>query len=160
MLLLHDIESARDNLLAFGVSDVSIERSPPVTAAALAAVEQRLGHRLPDDLQQVYLAEAGALKFRWKTQLLGDACKAGYTELLSPQKVAKEFEEQIGMAEDARREGLDKADEGYQLLVRDWPNWIPIFRFPNGDRLGADPLRRRTSADLSAAAMDRVGFLR
>jgi hypothetical protein len=92
-------------------------------------VERRIAHGLPDALRQVFLREAGGLKFRWNTDVFGAECKRGCAWLLSPEEMAEAFKGQVGIAEEARRDGLDATSEGYRALVTDWP------RQPTGQKL-------------------------
>jgi hypothetical protein len=131
--MLNEIQAARRDLLGFGVRDISLETAPPVTSGTLQDVETRIRHGLPDALRQVFLGEAGGLKFRWSTDVFGPECRRGYAWLLSPEEIAEAFKGQVAIAEEAQRDGVDATNEGYKALVRDWPHWIPVFRFPSGD---------------------------
>jgi cell wall assembly regulator SMI1 len=131
--MLNEIKAAQRDLLNVGVKDVSLETTPPVTAGTLQDLESRIGRRLPDGLRQIFLQDAGGLKFRWTTDVFGPGCSRGLAWLLTPQAIAEMFKEQVGMAEEAKRDGLDTANDGYKALVRDWPRWVPVFRFPSGD---------------------------
>jgi cell wall assembly regulator SMI1 len=146
--VLNEVRSAQRDLLAFGVKDVSLQTSPPVTLAELQAAEMRIGYRLPDTLRRVFLTEAGSLKFQWDTDLFGSECEGGYAWLRSPEEIAETFQDQVGMAEEAHRDGLDVGSDGYEALVKDWPHWIPVFRFPAGDCFCLDVSEASTDAPI------------
>lgn len=132
-MLLNAIQAAEQDLLNYGMRDVALEVAPPVTLGVLQDAETRIGRALPSTLRQVFLSEVGGLNFHWDTDAFGPECRRGHAWLLSPQEIVDSFKEHVALAQDARRDGLDRTNDGYRALVSDWPHWIPVFRFPSGD---------------------------
>lgn len=56
----------------------------------------------------------------------------GFT-LLSPLEITRQFHEFREFVKEIVKNGLDQEEAGYAALVRDWPYWLPIFFFDNGD---------------------------
>jgi hypothetical protein len=137
-MILDSIEAARRDLTALGVTDMSFRSAPPVTPNVLGEVEERIGHRLPDALRQGFLQETGGVKWQWFSDLFGLHSRRGCAWLQSPQEMADGFEDQVAMAEEAKSSGETATSAGYQAMASDWPNWIPVFRFPSGDSFCLD----------------------
>jgi len=132
-MLLNEIEAAKQDLLGFGVKDVSLQTCAPVAPGTLQEAEAEIGVSFPTALQGVYLHETGGLRFAWNTEVFGPECKRGCAWLLGPKEIVEERRNLLGTVADAKAEGLDRVSEGYGALVKDWPAWVPVFRFPSGD---------------------------
>lgn len=100
-----------DFVSLFGQSDVHrFEPPAPNAASAIAATEQRLGHRLPDDLRQFYTQCGSASLFEGEIRLLA-------------------------LDEIDRVSVLQLHDASEEVLPA---TWIALFDMLNGDYVGID----------------------
>ncbi|MFS0916464.1 SMI1/KNR4 family protein [Brevibacillus sp. 179-C 1.1 NHS] len=95
----------------------------------------------PDTLRNFYLDQASSIKFNWESKLriFGDECKFGGINLLSPTEIISFIDEMQWLVQESK----DNHDElnnnlGLQALVDDWPHWLPVISFENGDAFCID----------------------
>ena len=90
---------------------------------------------IPQELFQLF-ETTERCSFRWidpsKKIFNGDFYYGGFT-LLSPLEITRQFHEFREFVKEIVKNGLDQEEAGYAALVRDWPYWLPIFFFDNGD---------------------------
>lgn len=93
----------------------------------------------PSELLDIY-TQMGDCKFDWNTtdgKTFGENFKYGSLHLMSPNEIKCDMAWMREIATEAMKEGWDNAP-GYAALVRDWPHWMPVFSFDNGDRFCID----------------------
>lgn len=136
MTLVDRMERVQGQLALIPEVDIkSAAHFPPVSSAQVDRVEQELGYAFPSTVREVYEREAGGTRFLWTAppHTFGPECKYGELSLIPPDQVVRHFEGLRSLAEDARREYDLDAFPGWAAIARDWPFWIPIFAFGNGD---------------------------
>ena len=118
----------------------SVEVSVPefgavVDIAEVRDAERRLGSSFPESLRSLYTTEASRARLRWTAtpDVFGPRCRYGDLELLAPADVVKHAEGLRALAADAARDYDPNEYPGWGAIGRDWPSWIPIFAFGNGD---------------------------
>lgn len=138
MDLLRRVKHVRHTLADVpGVQIDALESSAPVSDEDVIVLEQRIGHRLPASLRQVYTEQAGSVRFFWtaEPEVFGPTCRYGELALLHPSTILDHAEGLWALAEDARREYNLETEPGWAAIANDWPSWVPICVFGNGDYL-------------------------
>jgi cell wall assembly regulator SMI1 len=133
--LLESVKSAQNRLKSiFEVECCELALLPPVTEADLSCIETDLRLRLPEDLRSIFINETGGLVFKWSLShlIFGPEIKFGALHLLSPEQIVSVSSDLHSIVKDTIEEGLAEK-VGYDALVKDWPFWLPAFRFSNGD---------------------------
>ncbi|WP_219834277.1 hypothetical protein [Paenibacillus sp. R14(2021)] len=99
-----------------------------------------LNTELPVSLKRIFLEETSGLILCWDTSVdkFGDSCKRGYLHLLSPKEIITTYREMLEVVKESSSDPEVSSNAGLQVLVRDWPSWIPLFRFPDGDAFCID----------------------
>lgn len=85
-------------------------------------------------MRELFFDDMLACKLVWEAsgQLYGDSFTRGYIQLLSPEEILAQFNDQKFEAKEASLNQSEN-DAGYQALINDWPHWIPLFKFRSGD---------------------------
>ena len=111
--------------------------NPPIAINEIETIEKSLPDKLPKLLKNFYSCEAQSLKFTWEAKdksIFGDECKRGILNILSPKEILGFWNDMQSQVHEARQNDEELQENvGIQALVKDWPFWIPIVRFPNGD---------------------------
>ncbi len=115
-------------------TDISL--SEHCNSSEINELEKKFEIQFSKQLKDIYLNHASTIQFSWNVDdnRFGLNCKRGFVNLLSPKDIISKYDDMISMV----GEGVANPDElaeneGLKALVEDWPNWIPIFSFPNGD---------------------------
>ncbi|MFC7677811.1 SMI1/KNR4 family protein [Paenibacillus sp. GCM10028914] len=120
-------------------------------------MESHLKVELPEALKNIFLSEASGLLLKWfaPPEIFGEKCTRGYFHLLSPIEIIDLYEDMLSMVSDLSVNNSEiETNEGLQVLVADWPNWIPIIRFPNGDAFCVDIKNNHSIVFLEHDVMD------
>ena len=119
-----------------GVETSKVTLSEPCSSFELEELEKKFGTTFSNQLKDIYLNYSSSILFSWSVDdaRFGLNCKRGYINLIPPIDVIKRYEDMISMVEEGKfnTDELEE-NEGLKALVEDWPNWIPIFSFTNGD---------------------------
>jgi|GEM_PF-2490568 len=110
--------------------------SEPCNSSDIDELENKFKIEFSKQLKDIYLNHTSTIKFSWNIDdnLFGLNCKRGCVNLLSPKEIIKKFDDMISIVEEGTINYDELAEnEGLKALVEDWPNWIPISKFPNGD---------------------------
>lgn len=102
--------------------------------SGIGRLGDELPFKLPDSIAELYSESSGGAILEWNVSkdVFGLECRRGYMHLLSPDEIIMNFRHQNGVVADAISEGLD-GEKGFASLIEDWPYWLPVFRFRNGD---------------------------
>jgi hypothetical protein len=133
--LVPAVERAHARLVQVeGVHIETADIRSPSTEAEIENFLRSCECDIPDFLVEVYREEASGIVFSWSASAsqFGSECRRGYLQLLCPDEVVSQFKGQKEQADEVRRSNLG-VEEGYSALARDWPFWIPVFRFRSGD---------------------------
>jgi SMI1 / KNR4 family (SUKH-1) len=137
MDILQVVKSTYDKLST--ISEITLEEIiifPPVEMKELIEIEHSIGFTFPDNLRELYLYGSQSLSFNWTAAIetFGEECQMGGISILSPQMILNNYLEMIQMVEEAKLNS-DELEEnpGLKAMVNDWPNWIPVISFMNGD---------------------------
>ncbi|MFD0695439.1 SMI1/KNR4 family protein [Paenibacillus sp. GCM10027628] len=129
---------------------------PKIDMSKWNALVAALNKALPVALKKIYLEETSGLIFKWSAskEKFGDPCKRGYLHLLSPEEIITTYGEMLKMVQESKNSHEFSTNVGLQALVVDWPNWIPITRFPNGDLFCIDVTKNFSIVFLEHDVMD------
>lgn len=137
MEVLKVIKSTHEALST--ISEITLEEIiifPPVDLKELDEVEQSIDFTFPDNLRELYLYGSQSLSFNWTAAIetYGEECKMGGINILSPKMILNNYLEMIQMVEEAKLNSEElEENPGLKAMVTDWPNWIPVISFMNGD---------------------------
>ncbi|GED28839.1 hypothetical protein BAG01nite_49410 [Brevibacillus agri] len=121
------------------IPDLSLDQiiiAPPIDPYELTEIENTIGFTFPNVLREFYLNDSQSVTFNWTSSNgnYGEECKIGGIKILSPSMIRDDYNEMLQMVEEAKENDEDLKDNaGLMALINDWPNWIPIIRFMNGD---------------------------
>jgi len=76
-----------------------------------------------------------SVSFNWTSNgSYGEDCRIGGIRIDPPQTIADNYLEMLQMVNEANmnQDELEE-NEGLKVMVNDWPHWIPIISFMNGD---------------------------
>lgn len=137
MEILNIVKSTYEKLSK--VPEITVDElnlASPLGIDGLTEIENKLDFTFPEILRELYLYGSQYVSFNWmaSSNTYGEDCKLGGITILSPEMIADTYLEMLQMVEEAKLNN-DELEEnaGLQALVNDWPNWIPIIRFMNGD---------------------------
>ncbi|MZQ81080.1 hypothetical protein GQF01_02885 [Paenibacillus sp. 5J-6] len=144
LLQKHDVEA---NLVGF---------LPKINMSKWEELVTQLSVVLPDTLREIYVEETSGFIFKWNAskEKFGDSCKRGYLHFLSPEEIIVTYREMLEIVLESRCSTEIGSNVGLQALVMDWPNWIPIMSFPNGDSFCIDVKRNLSIVFLEHDVMD------
>jgi hypothetical protein len=74
--------------------------------------------------------------------------------LFTARKIITTYGEMLEMVQESKNSHEFSTNVGLQALVLDWPNWIPITRFPNGDLFCIDVTKKFSVVFLEHDVMD------
>lgn len=119
------------------VDGIEIERfviSEPTNLDEITNVENNLSFRLPESLRNLYLENAASIHLVWtaEKEVFGSECKRGEIRLLSPNEIYEYYQDMIAIVQEYTLHDTENS-EGVEALITDWPGWLPLFIFPNGD---------------------------
>ena len=95
---------------------------------------------IPEELIRIF-ETTERCEFSWKDPtgaVFGEEFRYGGFTLLSPSEIKTYLYELREIAREAHEKGWDEDDPGYAALVQDWPHWLPVFFFDNGDCFSID----------------------
>jgi cell wall assembly regulator SMI1 len=154
-MLLDQITALQRKLDESGVT-VSIVKNPVIDDIKWDGLLNGLKMDLPDELKIIFTKEGGGLQFSWfaATEIYGENCTRGFMHLISPEEMINTRAEMLAMVSEAIADRVElEVNKGLQAMVEDWPHWIPLFRFPNGDAFCLD-IRNSTIVFLEHDVMD------
>lgn len=111
--------------------------TPPLDCNEVNTIEKQLPGGFPELLFKFYTSEAESLELAWKisSDVFGEKCNRGRISLISPRNILNKWHDMVSCVEDTSYEDVN---EGVLLMRKDWPHWIPVVRFPNGDSFCLD----------------------
>lgn len=130
-----------------GIEISKVRLLEPCSSFEIEELEKRFGIKFPKQLKDIYMNCSSSILFRWNVNdaRFGLNCNRGCINLISPTDVIKIYDDMISMVEEGKSNPDElEENEGLKALVEDWPNWIPILSFPNGDYFCID---KRTSGN-------------
>jgi len=122
------------NINGFNVNKVML--TEPCSSYEVEELEKKFGVELPKQLKEIYINCSSSIQFNWNVDdaRFGINCKRGFVNLFSPKEIMRRYDDMMHMVEEGKLNTDElNENEGLRALVNDWPNWIPIFSFPNGD---------------------------
>lgn len=102
----------------------------------IQVIEEKYDIVFPNMLKQLYINDMSKVILKWNTKgnTLGKGCKRGELNLLTPDEILNEVTDIQTIIEDSKVDTKElEKNEGLRALVNDWPFWIPIISFSNGD---------------------------
>lgn len=90
---------------------------------------------IPEELIRIF-ETTERCEFSWKDPsgtVFGKELRYGGFTLLSPSEIKQRLHDLREIAREAPEKGWNEDDPGYAALVQDWPHWLPVFAFDNGD---------------------------
>lgn len=90
---------------------------------------------IPEELIRIF-ETTERCEFSWKDPsgtVFGKELRYGGFTLLSPSEIKQRLHDLREIAREAQEKGWNEDDPGYAALVQDWPHWLPVFAFDNGD---------------------------
>lgn len=155
MSLLEEAFRVRGLLARIPAVEVhSYEHGLPVETSEVQRLELLLGQSLPVSLRQTWEEKAGHIRLNWRTEgdVFGPACRRGFLELNTPDGVFRKVQVLREIVEDVDRGEMSGDEEGMAALLQDWPHWISIFSFRNGDAFCLD--LRSVGGDLPVVLLE------
>ncbi|WP_342042812.1 SMI1/KNR4 family protein [Bacillus sp. OTU2372] len=154
--VINSVYQKLSSLQSVKISEIKYE--DPISEESLFNIETKLSFRFPETLRQFYLNQSSSLLFYWEKHNdtkfpLGEECKYGGINLISPFQILELYIDMKEMVDDGRTRLNDDFDEGWEALVDDWSFWIPIIIFRNGDAFCIDK-RNETIVCLEHDVMD------
>ena len=118
-----------------GLEVTGAEFGAPIDISQVHDAERQLGLAFPESLRLVYTTETSRTRLLWRAapEVFGPTCRYGDLELLSPSDVVEHADGLRALAVDAVRDYDPAEYPGWGAIARDWPFWIPVFGFGNGD---------------------------
>jgi SMI1 / KNR4 family (SUKH-1) len=126
MELLNIIENTIDKIKK--CDDIEIQK---INIEEVKEKEEDRNWHLSNSLKQIY-TKYKKIKLSWNCKVNGDK---GYIELLSIDEIISKQEE---LEELAKEFYDDDTIEDIDTIIEDIRNWLPLFRFPNGDMFCMD----------------------
>jgi hypothetical protein len=153
MQYLEAIDQTSALLRRIGVTVEVDRRAAPVDISILKEVIPA-STSIPPSIEQLFAATGGAA-FEWyaPSRVFGDGCCRGHAQLLGPLEIAEIYKDQVGTVNDAISEGLVD-DSGYAALIEDWPHWLPLFSFRNGDCFCLDTRRPNAQSEFPVILLE------
>lgn len=121
------------------ISIRTLEIAPP-NPNARALLHSLPDAEIPEELFQLF-ETTEQCSFCWvdsSEKIFGRDFHYGGFTLLSPLKIFTLFHEYREYVKEIQKNGWDQEEAGYAALVRDWPYWLPVFFFDNGDSFCID----------------------
>lgn len=114
----------------------------------LEQIEEDIEFKFPEILRRFYVEEASEVRFNWSTakERQNEYCKYGGINIISPKKTAEEYNDMMSMVEEVYDWEEFEYSDGLKAIVEDWPNWIPVVKFYNGDMFCVD--KRSSSGEV------------
>lgn len=113
-------------------------------------VEKNLSIKFPFFLKEFYFKNSSGVQLFWKIKTdfnWNKNFKYGRFHLLSPAECLSYWQDQIEIVKESKLNVKEiENNPGLQALVSDWPFWIPIIHFPNGDNFCLD-IREKNKDD-------------
>lgn len=142
MELFETIENVYLKLLSIdGIETDKLIITEPIDGSTMVAIEQEISFLLPDTLRTFYMNQASSVAFNWESEseMFGSECKFGGINLLSPAAIVDSIQEMESIVQEAKADQDELSNDlGLQALVDDWPYWLPIIGFENGDAFCID----------------------
>ena len=140
--ILTTVKRVREKLERMkGVEIVEFSLTEPLEERILEGIESTLGFNFPGLLRTFFLEDSSSLIFRWNVldrDFLGRQCGAGRLHILGPDNVLDMWNDQSEYVQEVKKDNELLRNAGMQALVRDWPFWVPVLKFPNGDAFCLD----------------------
>lgn len=135
MNLLPRINEIKEKLLITNKAKINtFQLKPPISEIKIKQLSEKIEIELPSNLISILSQESNGINFSWEAEsdVFGKSCSKGLFELLSLEEIISNVQDLRLQVAEAKSENPD-TNEGYDALIRDYPYWIPIFRFFNGD---------------------------
>lgn len=130
------IESVYRKMLK--IPDVSLEElyiASPISTSELSEIEKKINFTFPEFLREMFIHFFQSVSFNWTSNgIYGEDCRIGGIRIDPPRTIADNYLEMLQMVNEANmnQDELEE-NEGLKVMVNDWPHWIPIISFMNGD---------------------------
>lgn len=112
-----------------------------INVKELSEIENRIGIKFPASLREMYTSYTSEVSISWSADenVYGRKCSNGRLNILSPRKIETFYDDMKFTSKKLKnnKEEID-GNIGMQALIHDWPFWIPVIRFPNGDAFCID----------------------
>lgn len=112
-----------------------------INVKVLSEIENRMGIEFPASLREMYISFSSEVSISWSVEdnIFGRKCSSGRLNILSPQKIENIYDDMKFMViKLTDNKGKIDGNVGMQELIHDWPFWIPVISFPNGDAFCID----------------------
>ena len=116
------------------VSVNRFEKKPVQNETSVLKMCEDIGISLPKTVSDIFCKETGGFLFSWQAdkKVFGPDCQRGFFHFLSPLEISEIYNDHLNLVKESLQNGLEE-EEGYKDLINDWPYWVPVFRFSNGD---------------------------
>lgn len=111
---------------------------------------------LPGHVADVFLNEFNSLLFEWKENsgLFQSSFKRGYLNILSPEQILETYYSNQDEIREIQRNNDYGHNEGRLAVINDWPYWLPIIKFCNGDFFCLETRRGKFNSESNVVLLE------